>query len=115
MTKFIIVFYMATLSFAHWAWGSQCLTIKGELKQMQAAHSQITKNLLDNYKVASEQVSYTATRMHNDSPERRLYVREQALRSAKAHKKRVEKSEVILHKLGKAIDELIKKTANCIR
>jgi hypothetical protein len=89
MSKFIIVFYMATLSFAHWAWGSQCLTIKGELKQMQLAHVQITKNLLDNYRMSSEQVSYTATRMHSDSPARRLYVRDQALRSAKAHKKRV--------------------------
>lgn len=120
MTKFIVIFYITSVSFAHWAWGSTasrsyCFSIKEELKQMRQAQSQISKNLLENYKTASEQVSYVAVKMHDDSPKQRLYVREQALRSAKAHKKRVEKTEVILHNLAKAVDELIKKTANCIK
>jgi type II secretory pathway component PulC len=114
MDRFILVFYMATLTFSHWAWGN-CRDLKEELKQMRAAQTQITNNLLDNYKVAGEQVSYTAIKMNTDSAKQRLYVREQALRSSKAHAHRLEKTEVIAHKLGKATDDLIKKLAVCIK
>lgn len=114
MSRYIVFFYMITLMFSHWAWGSvDCSSIKDEFKQMRAAQSQITENLLENYKSASEQVSYTAIKMHSDSTKQRLYVREQALRSAKAHVKRVNKTEVILAKLTKATDELIKKVTIC--
>lgn len=82
---------------------------------MRAAQSQITENLLGNYKSAAEQVSYAAIKMHSDSTKQRLYVREQALRSAKAHAKRVEKTEVIINKLNRATDELIKKVAACVK
>lgn len=82
---------------------------------MRAAQMQVSENLLENYKVAAEQISYTATRMHDDSTKQRLYVREQALRSAKAHMARAEKTEVILDKMNKATDDLIKKIAKCIK
>lgn len=115
MARYILFFYMITLTFSHWVWGADCGSIKEELKQMRAAQSQITENLLENYKSAAEQVSYTAIKMHTDSTKQRLYVREQALRSAKAHSKRVDKTEAILAKLNKATDELVKKTAACVR
>lgn len=114
MSRFIVFFYVVTLTFSHWAWGS-CGDLKEELKDMRQAQSQITYNLLENYRVAAEQVSYTAIKMNNDSSKQRLYVREQALRSAKAHTQRLEKTEVIVHKMNKAIDELIKKVAACLR
>lgn len=116
MGRYIVFFYMITLTFSHWAWGAvDCSSIKDELKQMRAAQSQITENLLENYKSASEQVSYTAIKMHSDSTKQRLYVREQALRSAKAHTKRVDKTEAILAKLNKATDDLTKKVALCLK
>ncbi|MBL7545267.1 MAG: hypothetical protein JNL11_15720 [Bdellovibrionaceae bacterium] len=115
MARFIVFFYMITLTFSHWAWGSGCDSVKAELKQMRAAQNQISQNLIENYKSAAEQVSYTAIKMHDDSPKRRLFIREQALRSAKAHSKRADKTELTLNKLNKATDELIKKVANCIR
>ncbi len=115
MGRYIVFFYMVTLTFSHWAWGADCSSIKEELKQMRAAQSQITENLLENYRSAADQVSYTAIKMHSDSPKQRLYVREQALRSAKAHAKRVDKTEGIVLKLNKAIDGLIKKVAMCVK
>jgi hypothetical protein len=115
MTRFILFFYMITLTFSHWAWGEDCRSIQDELQQMRAAQKQITMNLLDNYKTAGEQVSYTAIKMHSDSTKDRLYVREQALRSAKAHSKRADKTEILINKLSKATDELIKKVAHCVK
>lgn len=113
MAQFILVFYMTTLLFSHWAWGD-CGRLKDELKDMRAAQGQVTKNLLENYKTASEQLAYTAIKMNNDSSKERLYIREQALRSGKAHTQRLQKTEAIVSRLNKAIDELIKKTAACL-
>lgn len=115
MGRYIVFFYMLTLTFSHWAWGTDCSSIKEELKQMRAAQNQINGNLIENYKAAAEQVSYTAIKMHSDSTKQRLYVREQALRSAKAHGKRIDKTEAIVLKLNRAIDDLIKKIASCVR
>ncbi|OYZ23010.1 MAG: hypothetical protein B7Y39_06510 [Bdellovibrio sp. 28-41-41] len=115
MGRYIVLFYLLTLTFSHVVWGADCSSLKDDLKQMRAAQSQITENLLGNYKSAAEQVSYAAIKMHSDSTKQRLYVREQALRSAKAHAKRVEKTEVIINKLNRATDELIKKVAACVK
>lgn len=115
MARFIVAFYLVTLTFSHWAWGADCASIKEELKQMRAAQSQIAENLLENYRVAGEQIAYTATRMHYDSTKQRLYVREQALRSAKAHADRAGKTNTILKKMNKATDALIKKIASCVK
>jgi hypothetical protein len=116
MGRYIVLFYVLTLTFSHVVWGAtDCSSLKEDLKQMRAAQSQITENLLENYKSAAEQVSYTAIKMHSDSTKQRLYVREQALRSAKAHAKRAEKTEVIINKLNRATDELIKKVASCVK
>ena len=114
MSKFIFVFYMITLTFAHWAWGD-CASINEELRDMKAAQSQITLNLLENYKTAADQVAYTAIKMNSDSSKQRLFVREQAIRSSTAHAKRLAKSEAIVAGLSKATDVLIKKIAICIK
>lgn len=114
MGRFVFLFYVITLTISHWAWGD-CMDLREDLRQMRAAQSQITQNLLDNYRVSSEQVSYTAIKMNTDSSKQRLFVREQALRSAKAHTQRLEKSELIVSRMNKATDELIKKIANCLK
>ncbi len=114
MSRFIFWFYLITLTFSHWTWGS-CDDLKQELKDMRQAQSQITENLLENYKTAAEQVSYTAIKMNTESSKERLYVREQAIRSAKAHTQRFEKTEALVSRLNKATDSLIKKAADCFK
>ena len=114
MGRFVVLFYVGTLLFSHWAWGD-CADLRGDLKQMRVAQSQITEHLLGNYKTASDQVSYTAIKMNTDSSKQRLFVREQALRSAKAHEVRLEKTAALVSRMNKATDELIKKVAICLK
>lgn len=114
VNKFVFFFYLATLTFSHWAWGD-CGDLRVELKQMRAAQSQITENLLENYKTAASQISYTAIKMNTDSSKQRIFVREQALRSTKAHSQRLEKTEAIVTRLNKATDDMIKKIAICLK
>lgn len=100
MVRFIFIFYAGSLMFSHWAWGS-CAELKGQLVSMQKAQVQISENLVNNYKEATEE----GLDGSQDFRKKVLF---------QAHQRRALKTEGILKKLNQASADLIEKIAKCL-